>query len=1272
MNAGINEPQGSSYSIGIDISEALKNLEQLSGRIERMGKDIAQSNAESASGIDRLNDKFKSLAATVGIGFGLNELKGFASEVINVRTQMESYEVSLEAMLNSKEKADAMLGTFREMAATTPLTLGALAGGAKTMLGFGLASESVVPHLKAIGDISGGNAEKFNSLVLVFSQMSSLGKLVGQDLIQMINAGFNPLEEISRKTGKSIGVLKEEMSKGAITSKMVQDAFISVTQEGGRFNGMLEKQGQGLMGLQAQFQGAWETMLNNIGQGQEGVIQNGYKLAIDLIKNYEKVGQVLAGIVIAVGAYKAALIACNVVESVSLSIKAAHTLALRAQALGLTGVTTRTVLARNAMASLNATLLANPYVLIASLVAGLAVAIYALATADSEAERAQKAFNETIKEQADALEEADGKAQQLVSTIRNSNSTNYQRQKAFEELIKIYPSLIGKIDAETLALMNQADALKLLNKLKDEKELADKKKALDSAEREARMEIEHNKKADEIKAPPLDFSGAGVTYMGYEAITKSYEAQKKYQLALKDYEKTKKEQEWGNKSKDEKIKALEAENNERNNRIKQLENAQNKAGQEKHKEVIQWRIDKLKEEQAIKAQELELLKAKPPKTDEQPPKTKKTKKPKKPKGKSAEELAKEEEQAKRAVIDEEFELEEEYLRRLDDSTDKRLKQLELAHKKTLTQIERERQDRKANKQADKALIDEQSNLKLKSAEATYDHERAKIEAEDLKQKAEAMREYLKLYGTYEEKRKALNDEANAKIADAKSEGDKLSIQAKLRLDLTDLDKSYGVITSAMGRIFQDLEGKGKEAINAVYQEAKELSEYLKAGKFEDLGNGVDKFGMNRAEFEQNSKNPEKLKTIADQTEKIKAKALEASGAFAQLGQAFGDALKAGGDTAKVQSALGKMQGAVSSITGSLGFLSDSFSSLGDSLGSNVLKGVGSALGTVNNVVNKTMEGAKMGSAFGPIGAAAGATIGAVTAIGSAIAKAHDERHERRIQAIANQIKGLERNYKSLGKAIGESYGVDASKMIEQQNQILRQKQQLIRLQIMEEKSKKKSDDGKIQQMQSEIESISDTIGDNEQRAKDAIFGSSVQNAISDFANAYAEAWNSGNNRAEASRDFIKKQIKAMIAETIKAASSSPMRAIRDKLSEFFRDGILSVQEGETIQRMAEDLQKELDRKVGDNARWLEGTGAGASGSSGKGFQTMSQDTGNELNGRFTAIQQDVRSISTIFEEVKAINLTCVGHLADISRNTRELYEINERLGTIEKNTRALR
>ena len=208
MNTGLNEPQGSSYSIGIDISEALKNLELLSDKIERMGQNIAQSNAESASGIDSLNDKFKSLAATVGIGFGLNELKGFASEVINVRTQMESYETSLEAMLRSKEKADAMLGTFREMAATTPLTLGALAGGAQTMLGFGLASESVVPHLKAIGDISGGNAEKFSSLVLSFSQMSSVGKLMGQDLLQMINAGFNPLEEIAVRLVKVSEYLK--------------------------------------------------------------------------------------------------------------------------------------------------------------------------------------------------------------------------------------------------------------------------------------------------------------------------------------------------------------------------------------------------------------------------------------------------------------------------------------------------------------------------------------------------------------------------------------------------------------------------------------------------------------------------------------------------------------------------------------------------------------------------------------------------------------------------------------------------------------------------------------------------------------------------------------------------------------------------------------------------------------------------------------------------------------------------------------------------------
>ena len=115
-------------------------------------------------------------------------------------------------------------------------------------MSFGMSAEEAQKRMKQLGDISQGDAEKFKSLTLAFAQMSSTGKLTGQDLMQMINAGFNPLEEISRKTGKSIGELKDEMSKGAISADMVAEAFASATSEGGRFYGSMEAQSKTFSG----------------------------------------------------------------------------------------------------------------------------------------------------------------------------------------------------------------------------------------------------------------------------------------------------------------------------------------------------------------------------------------------------------------------------------------------------------------------------------------------------------------------------------------------------------------------------------------------------------------------------------------------------------------------------------------------------------------------------------------------------------------------------------------------------------------------------------------------------------------------------------------------------------------------------------------------------------------------------------------------------------------------------------------------------------------
>ena len=174
-----------------------------------------------------------------------------------IEADMQS--TSFEVLLGSEDAAKKLVADITKYGMETPYEKLGLGEAAKMMLGFGIAQEKVMPNLKAIGDIAMGDANRMNSLTLAFSQMSSAGKLQGQDLLQMINAGFNPLGIISRKTGKSMAVLRDEMSKGQISAKTVTDAFMSATAEGGQFHNMAEKMGQ-------QLGGRWAQLMDNLSE----------------------------------------------------------------------------------------------------------------------------------------------------------------------------------------------------------------------------------------------------------------------------------------------------------------------------------------------------------------------------------------------------------------------------------------------------------------------------------------------------------------------------------------------------------------------------------------------------------------------------------------------------------------------------------------------------------------------------------------------------------------------------------------------------------------------------------------------------------------------------------------------------------------------------------------------------------------------------------------------------------------------------------------------
>ena len=206
-----------------------------------------------------LSDAFNSIpfANTLTNPIVMAGMAGF--KALETGFEREKVQVAFDVLLRGDTKAsEALREEIRQYGMITPYMTADLQEAAKMMLSFGIAQDKIMPNMKALGDIAMGDKNKLNSLTLAFSQMTSAGKLSGEDLLQMINAGFNPLSEISRKTGKSIGVLKDEMSKGKISAEMVTQAFYSATQAGGQFYGMTEKMGQTAAGK-------WSTLLGLAG-----------------------------------------------------------------------------------------------------------------------------------------------------------------------------------------------------------------------------------------------------------------------------------------------------------------------------------------------------------------------------------------------------------------------------------------------------------------------------------------------------------------------------------------------------------------------------------------------------------------------------------------------------------------------------------------------------------------------------------------------------------------------------------------------------------------------------------------------------------------------------------------------------------------------------------------------------------------------------------------------------------------------------------------------
>ena len=447
--AGMKRNIGQMEELSSTARKSGMSIGEMSQQVKQLGRDIADATSKGAAGFGRLEQ------AAVAF-FSIQQAKAFVGKVYEVRSEIEKLGTSFRILVGDQAKADELFSQIRKFAVETPMQLKDLAGAAQTMMGFGIATEDVMANLEALGNVAMGDSQKFESLALAFSQMSATGKLTGQDLLQMINAGFNPLEQMSSKTGKSIAVLKEEMSEGAISAEMVRDAFMEATSEGGKFNGMLEAQSKTLAGAYSNLEGAIDDMLNEIGEKSEGIMSGAIEVATALAAHYETVGRVLSGLAGTYGVYKAAVMVVTAVE-------AFRTKNLALQAAGISGVTAAEaahygwlVLVEKAQKLLNATMLANPYVLVATLIAGVAAALWNMKSQQDLVNEAEDEYNRKKAETIAKEQEHASKLNELIGIAGNEALSTGTRSLAMTKLMQKYPELFEKYDTEIDALKDIA------------------------------------------------------------------------------------------------------------------------------------------------------------------------------------------------------------------------------------------------------------------------------------------------------------------------------------------------------------------------------------------------------------------------------------------------------------------------------------------------------------------------------------------------------------------------------------------------------------------------------------------------------------------------------------------------------------------------------------------------------------------------------------------------------------------------------------------------
>lgn len=821
----------------LDINDLVKTAARYRQEVTRMGVITDQQGNVMSTAWTRMKQ-----AATAYLSLDI------ARKIAETRGQFQSLQVAFETMLNSQEKAQKLMSEAVELAAKTPFSLEDVATGAKQLLAYGFAAEDITETLRRLGDVASALGLPMEQLTYLYGTTATQGRLYARDMIQFTTSGIPVLQELAQMYGKTTEEINNMVTAGEVGFEDIRKVFEQMTNEGGQFYNLMEKTSTTISGKISNLADAIQVMFNNIGESNEGIINGAIDGAKWLVENYQSVINILKVLVATYGTYKAALIAVAAAERVSAIIVATKSILERTKML--TRATQAQILFNNAVK-------ANPLGLLLSTITGV---ITAFATFSKKIKSSTDIINDLDKATNEYIDDSK-KISSIISeyeSLSNKTNRNATENERLTSVMKNLANMIPNIEArfneygQVISINSDkvkefTDAQKEALKINLSAQIKEAEEAVKDLDRRMKEQQDIFQSGYYLTPQQTSIPGmAGAIVSGNKKIKASQEiinnaAEKFNELSnekLRINQKIISAQkvlneltEEENENVEESIKTFEEQLEQAQKNVSSLKDRlsdlrSGKVKSNDYNKDIEETLSQLKEAEKVVENLTGVTDAMRKQQERENQKRLETVK------KINEELLSLEEQNQNSRIE-----------LMKEGTEKEIAQINLDYQRRITEIKK-LADKWAKEQGGKLTTEQtiQVSIAYSQAKKTKDSDTSEVYKNYVEGELKAMSDYLKEYGDFQEKKLAITNEYNQKIAKATTEGEKLSLRKALENAIKELNFNNFKASINFADIFGNLDALTTSTLTSLRDKLKEyINEAAKDLRPEDLKELQDAF-----------------------------------------------------------------------------------------------------------------------------------------------------------------------------------------------------------------------------------------------------------------------------------------------------------------------------------------------------------------------------------------------------------------------------------------------